>query len=300
MNKSLFLLLLTLIITFSGQAQILDPQEGELFVSEPPFRQSFIRDNKIKAIRGTVSLKSPLKSIVELGLIQEFEFDEEGRVTYTMESAASGESKDTVIAVYEYNDQGLLTTLHGSDLKGYFAYDYTYDANDQVISQVYYREENEGSGKRNFKAGKRFRIAEEKFEYQKQSELALKKRYLNNEERPYKDLVTMHNEYGHVVEKDTRFVVTNRRNTLTYSYDDINRLSRLEDFSNITDRNILIYDYTYDDIGNLEQEALMRNGEKISTRSMLYDQRMFLDVQLIKDEKTEDITIIRYTYEFFE
>lgn len=298
------LIVLSLFVLPSSHAQILTNYPGNLdeniFSNNIFFREKFIRQNKIKSATTEISFKRDLQPIVKTGNVQGFEFDVSGKLIMQWETISiAGNIKDTAVTYFIYNKKNQLELKRSSDGYGFYSYYYEYDNTGNIIKQVYSRDENMGS-KNDFRLGKQFIISSESYQYELLSPKQKKRRFFNDNGMEYKSVITYFNEYGNITEEETRFVVTGRKSSITYKYDEYFRLSEKADYSTVSGENKIVSVFTYDEFGNVLQEKISRNGTLKTTREFLYDKKTFLlEAQLIKDEATQTIHIYKYSYEFY-
>lgn len=282
-----------------GAAQILKNQ-GQLFEETNFFNQEFIRDNKIKAIKGSVADKADLKPIKDLGLRHEYYFNEDGLLTGMLEEVvgASGTIVQ-LLTLFEYNELGNVVVKRGSDLEGFYSWHYEYNSAGFLIRETYHRETNKGSSSEDFELDRQIKVFSETFEYPVATDKQQKKVFYNREGKEYKTLMSYWNEYGNLSEKLEVFTVTNRKQTKTYSYDEKHRLGMLTDKS--SHGSTMEHQYSYDAMGFVEAEAITRNGKPNKEIEYMYDKATYLlTARLIRDEDTASIRIIQYETEFFE
>lgn len=281
-------------------AQILLTGDGNLFYKAPAFNPTFLATNKIKAIRGKVSNKVDLKPIRDIGLVQEYSFNRKGEWILQLETKeVSGQPTDTTLRFRSFGPNPVCQYLRIIDASGVTTYRYTYDSLNRVTQEAYYREENKGSGMLRFRPGRQFLITEEAFQYSEGGTYTTRQQFLNNQNKVYKELVVTRDSLGNLVEKNTRFNITQRRQTFTYSYNANNQIQEITEFSNVSGRYSITYKYAYDEVGNVVSEKTFRNGELQHSKEFLYDERMLLSALLWRSEATQSIQIVRFSYEFF-
>lgn len=299
-----FFLFLSFFFPSALYSQILTNHPGNLadlvFSNNVFFSEKFIRQNKIKSATAEISFKRELQTIVKTGNVQRFEFGLDGKLARQMETiSVAGNIKDTAITYFIYNAKKQLEMKRSSDGYGFYSYHYEYDEAGNIIKQVYSRDENKGF-KNDFQLSKQFIINSESYRYEQLSSAQKKRRFFNDNGSEYKSVITSLNEYGNMLEEETRFVVTGRKSSITYKYDEYFRLSEKSDISMVPEENKIVSVFTYDEFGNVLQEKISRNGTLKTTREFLYDKKTFLlEAQLVKDEATQTIHIYKYNYEFY-
>ncbi len=303
--KRIFLLhFIFYILHFTAQSQILTNFPAHLdmniFSNNVFFSEKFVRTNKIKTIRAEISFKRELQPIVQTGNIQSCEFNMNGKLTKQFETISiAGNIRDTMISYFFYNEKNLPELKRTSDGYGFYSYYYEYDNNGNLVKQIYSRDENSGS-KNNFLLGKQFIISSETYQHEQVSTKQKKKKYFNDNGMEYKVETIYFDQYGNKSEEESKFIVTSRKSSITYKYDEYFRLSEKVDFSMVSGENKIISVFTYDEFGNVLSEKISYNGTMKTTKEFLYDKKTFLlDAQLIKDEATQTIHIYKYNYEFY-
>lgn len=206
---------------------------------------------------------------------------------------------DTSIVLYDYNDLGQLITKRTNDAYGFYSYHYEYDEGDNLIKETYCRDENKGNSKSNFIPGKEFTIKSETFEHLIPGENQYKKLFYNNKGKLYKENMTYYNVHGNKTEETEKYIVTNKRSSINYEYDENNRLLKISEIPDLRFDSKNLNTFTYDEIGNIVSEEINKDGKPSIFREYLYGPTMLLKDRLVKDEDTKAINIIRYSYEFF-
>ena len=292
-------IIILFLYTFLGFGQILDITQP-LFTDEPFFNQTFIKQNQIKSITGSISSKKVRDIIRTKGLDYYYEFNDDGTLKMQLSSHLSSGIKDSTTVNYSYNQKGLLSTKRKNDSYGYFSYNYKYDANNNIVLQTYCRDENKLNSKKAFELKKQYIISTDSFSYKKYDDSQTKKYYYNGYKKVFKEQTNYYNQYGYLTEEYTKFIIGNNKTKLTYEYDEQGRLFKKHTFTNIANNSKTTEVYTYDKIGNVLDIKTYHNDKHISTKQFLYDSKtMLLTAQIIQDIATEFLRIIQYRYQFF-
>jgi len=292
-------IIILFLYTFLGFGQILDITQP-LFTDEPFFNQTFIKQNQIKSITGSISSKKVRDIIRTKGLDYYYEFNDDGTLKMQLSSYLSNKFKDSTTVNYSYNQKGLLSTKRKNDSYGYFSYNYKYDENNNVVLQTYCRDENKLNSKKVFELKKQYIISTDSFSYKKYDDSQTKKYYYNGYKKVFKEQTNYYNQYGYLTEEYTKFIIGNNKTKLTYEYDEQGRLFKKHTFTNIANNSKTTELYTYDKIGNVLDIKTYHNDKHISTKQFLYDSKtMLLTAQIIQDIATEFLRIIQYRYQFF-
>jgi len=301
-TQTIFITSLLLVFGLIAQAQILDAQKGKLFDNEPAFNQEFLKNNNIKVIQGGISEKKSLEVIVDQGLVHQYEYDREAQLTRKVETFRKrGGVIDSTSILYHYDDIDQLISKSRDYQPGFSAYNYEYDVSGNLISHTYSRGERISYAEFVGRDEPAFELFSEKYTYQTLANGGIKKTFINNRGKAYKESVTDFDTLGNVAKETIKYVLSGKRNEVTYTYDDLGRLHMLRDYSNLSGPLEMFYIYKYDKFGNVMEELIHKNGKLMTVKQFIYEEQTFLlKVQLIKDEPTEDITIIRYRYDFFD
>ncbi len=295
------LLLLLVITSVPLWGQMIDNRQCNAFSDDPFFNTDFIRRNKIKYMHGKLSGKAEMRPIRKKGLVQHYAFDEAGKLQMQYTSFfRAGKQKDTTSVYYHYDSLDHMITKRRNDVHGFFSYNYQWDSLGNMTQEKYCRDVNAGPSKDEFKLGKQFEIVSETFSYEKVNERQFKKRFYNSYGKAYKEEISHYNEMGYLTEQVTKLIISSRGSKVTYEYNEKGLVSKKTDYSNLTFDNEISYEYSYDDLGNLIEENIYRNGKHITLRQFLYDGNMLIKAQLTKDIETNFITIIEYECGFYE
>jgi len=270
-----------------------------LFTDEPFFNERFIKANKIKSITGSISSKKVRDIIRSKGLDFHYEFNKQGKLTHQISSHLSSGIKDSTTVIYHYNENNSLAIKRKNDSYGFFSYNYTYDQNNQLISQTYCRDENLYAAKNKFHLKSQFVISKDSFSYEKYDATQSKKKFYNVHGRLFKEQINYYDTYGYLIEEYTKFIIGNNKKKITYSYDENGRLSTKNTYINIAQDKKTTEEYSYDEIGNVLEIKVFSDGEQITSRQFLYDQKtMLLTAQIIQEVSSGFLRIIQYRYTF--
>ena len=280
---------------------MLRPDAGHLFEGHAFFNPDFIAKNKIKLLQGTVSRKESMQPIRQLGLVQSFSFDSTGKVTRRVKTfKRRGGRVDTSHVFFKYDDVNQLIWQNTRQNDLFDAYSYSYDSLGRVTEESHHRGEDTSGTFFGFQPGKSFEVNAEQFTYDSTGSKQLTKSFLNSEGKPYKETLYAFDTLGNLIEETTRFVLSGRRQTRKRTYDDVGRLAEINEFSNLGSKVEKVYSYSFDIIGNVEEEKITVNGTLITTRQFVYDEAtLLLKAMLIKDEATIAIDIVQFDYTFY-
>lgn len=289
------------IIPFFGWAQLIDNLKAKAFTDEPFFYTEFIKQNKVKTIRGEIKGKSKGSIMVPLNLEVEYHFDDSGRLDHILETHFKGNKiKDTVMVWFFYDEENRLIQKRRNDSYGYFSYHYEYDSLGRLLSEKYYREENLSNSKNEFIEGKKYLIVQENYKYYENEDGSLEKSYFNNYGKEYQRSTYSWDDDGNLIEEKTSLLLSGNWNKTTYEYDEHGRVTKKVISSNIQNNSSISYDYSYDEVGNLILVNEYRDGKHNNKKDILYKPTMLLDAAISYDVLTEYMRLTKYAFEFYE
>lgn len=299
--QQLIFIISFLFLTISSSAQLLDVYQGKLYDNDCQFNKNFVKDNNIKAITGKISIKKDLQPITSKGLIIKYQFDRAGRlIEHIKTMSLRGGRIDTTQSSFSYSNNNNLIQKALFYVKAYDAMRYEYNEQGNIIGETVVRGANSNQYKFGFDKGTETIVKKERYEWTNYNDSTDKVTYFNSADRPYKEKVIIKNKLGQKESENTVYLLTNKRNLITYKYDPEGRLVKIIDYSNLGTQRTLTYTYEYDEYGNLKQSKIYNNGKLSYTQEFLYNPQSFLlDAQLSKDESARSIKIIRYEYEFY-
>lgn len=294
---SIFLLLSLMPI----KAQIIDNSKGLLVDGESYFNPEFIKRNKIKTIVGELAVKEEMQPIRSKGLINYYEFDQEGRLVEKLKTfKLRGGRIDTSSQTFVYNDLDQLVQESLFESSGFSSQKYQYDDSGRMLSQSFYRGENLSPFNYQLQKGKTMELKEERFTYEMIDSLTYKKIYYNSNGTPFKEGTVRFNEAGLKMSEKIRFYAIERYSEVDFQYDEFGRLEEINTRSRIYKTESSSIRFEYDDYGNVVAEKRFKNGDRVLNREFLYDISTFLlKAELTKNEENNTISIIKFRYEYF-
>lgn len=272
-----------------------------LFSDEPFFNTNFIRLNKVKSIKGSRSSKKVKDIIRTKGLDFYYEFNAAGNlVMQTSTFHNTNLIKDTNVINYYYDDFNQIKLIRKNDSYGYYSHEYTYNKEGGITTQTYCREENMCDAKNYFQLGNRYVITSDSFYYERLSDNQLKKIFFNNYKKPFKEQTNYYNDLGYLIEEYTKFLIGNKKNKTTYSYDEKGRVIEIKTYPDLNTNYSETEKFFYDDLGNVLEIKKYENDIYKISKQFLYDKTSYLlTAQLIQEVETEYVRIIQYQYTFF-
>lgn len=300
------MVLLTMVFTvfnpLKTEAQIIDNTKGKAFTHQPFFNKEVIRKKRIKTISGKEIHYKLGDALRETEYFKSYEFDEKGQLIKEVETVEYIKETDTLITIYEYDEQGNLVALRQKDEYGFYAYIYDYDEKGRVANEEYRRNLTRSNSKSiNFELGKEYTIYAEKSSYQ-ENKGELKRTVYNNNDIPYKDIVIHYNEAGKISQKVERLHRTSGVKRTTYFYNEKNLIDSITVRSNTTGVQDRKATFAYDKQGNLTQKKEYKNNKFITQYEVIYDEKtMLINDVLIQNLAIDFIKVLElrnYTYFF--
>lgn len=285
-----------LLSAFSSFGQVLDNREGKAFTDAPFFNETFVRENKLKEIKGEFSYMKTGKGLVPMKYYSSFSFDEQGHLISTYETRPDDGSKDTSWNFYMYNDADELVQHRSTEKEGLLSVYFTYDSLGRVVAEEYKRDlDSNGQIIRSLTFNKE-RI--EYFDYGQQ----LKRTRYNNYDLPYLDEFYNYNELGYLVERIERIKMTSTVYTYHYEYNERGKLSAIRKSSNKQENYVEELVFSYDDLGNLTEKLIYRNGTLKTNIQIIYSSSTnLLQSVITTEEATGFMMVLRFRdYTYFD
>jgi len=285
-----------LFLTFWTNAQVLDNREGEAFTDKPFFNELFVKQNKLKNLVGSYVYKKTGETMKTTAFKYAYNFDREGHLESSYETNTSDGTKDTVWNIYEYNAKNKLVAHRKTDLDGFLTIHYTYDDKGRIITEEYKRDiDSSGEIVRSLSFNK------ERIEYSDYGDQMKLTRY-NNYDLPYLDEFVRYDSIGYLVEKVERIRMTSTTYTNTFAYDDHGKLASIQKTSNRKDGIIEEFKFRYDELGNLIEKHVYKDGVFTTDIQIIYNSKSKLLATVItKQVSTGFMMILRFQdYAFYD
>ena len=278
----------------------------------PTFNSNYIKSNKIKSITFDIIDKKDFQIAVDNGLIQHFDFDNEGRLTryyYTnvqktivkqfqkpdiykrKKKIASGGTYfknetvyDTISYRFFYNESNKIKLKRFNEKEFYESTYYDYDKDGNLIRELRCRETNVSGDPSVFQCGLQTILSEEKFEYEKTGSLQIKKKCLNDEGRIFKEAIINFSESKKILSVNENFTATWISQQTLFKYNEKDQLIEKK-YSSDTNGSMSTTDiFEYDEKGNILTEFQYKNGVLTNELSYLFDE----NTQLVKSFLNRD------------
>jgi hypothetical protein len=320
-------------------AQIVDPHPVAILVSEPHFNRTFIREHKIKTITAGVVDKPDGEIIRDKGLAQVYAFDTSGNLTrhYYNEITSLAKTETDIPAIYK---RGKMVKKPHTKIDFQYQYDtlgteffytstgylimqrvcigdfynttyYEYFGDGLVSRQTVCKETNVAKPGEPFRLGVQTRLSEEKFEYENLTPTQVKKKFLNDEGKPYKQGILNFSAAagGKLLDESYQFEVGYIRSGVTYRYDSNGKLTEIFSTDNSSGSNTEKTSYEYDATGNVRTEKKFKNGIQTNEIIYIYGEVLspsgegrgvkFLTSRADRQIQKASIKIIKYEYTFY-
>lgn len=279
-------------------AQIIDNRKGNVFEDENYFNQEFLWTNKVRSIKGTVSIKRPQRTIEQRPDMFIYRFNEVG-LLYQLDKISSVlHLVDSMTIIYKRNDLGEVELRTEQGNRGVYTKKFIYDREGNLERLDYSKAENTSGVKGEIATGTGITINSETFKYNKTSDTIVRKSCYNNYGLLYAHFITTQNHLGYVLSEKEEMVMTNRSRVKTYHYNDKGWLEEIRwtDENDQVQKKHLFY---YDPFGNLLKLEKYRNSEMEQEIEVLYTETMLIEAILDQDMMTKAITITKFSYEFY-
>jgi YD repeat-containing protein len=274
----------------------LDNRNGEAFTDKPFFNESFVKENKLKQLTGTYVYKKTGEAMKTTTFKYVYNFDREGHLVSTYETKKDEGAKDTLWNIYSYDANNHLAFHRKTDLEGFTTVHYTYDDQGRVIAEEFKRDiDSLGKIVRSLSFNK------EKIVYSAYDDQLKKTRY-NNYDLPYLDEFVKHDSLGYLIERTERVKMTSTIYTYAYEYNEHGKLSAIRKSSNREEGYIEEWTFRYDELGNLIEKHIYKNGVFTTDIQIIYNSKTKLLATVItKQVSTGFLIILRFQdYEFYD
>jgi YD repeat-containing protein len=296
MNIKFLVLIIFLGVLSKSNAQMLDNSKGETFSDRPFFNTQFIKQNKIKKIKGYYSTKTDRGAITPNDDIYVYLFNLKGELIKEYKT----HNLDTTVTLYAYDESGNLTSIRRSDNYGFHSYKYTYNDSNRIISKSYLRDVNKANNKIDFELERSYQISTET-NNKENTPIGLKKFFYNSQGLLYKTEFFYRDADGYLLKQESSLKTGSGRAKTTYSYGDFGLMSEKATETFLGSKTTAKIKFEYDENQNVLAQHYYRNSKYITEYQIIYNQKtMLLKAILTRDVGTDFITIIKLTdYEFY-
>lgn len=291
-----WILIVFLGLSFGAGAQVLDNRNGEAFTDEPFFNEAFIQTNKLKKLKGEFQYMKHGDGLRSTDFKYVYEFDDKGRLISTFETRTDDGSVDTSWHKYEYNNLDHLVKHSKTDMEGFQTVKYTRDSVGRVLTEEFIRDiDSAGVVVRSLTFNKE---SIKYFDY----DLQTKRTRYNNYDLPYLDEYFNYNDLGYLVERIERIKMTGTVYSFSYEYNEQGKLSAIRKSSNKDEGYLEELTFKYDELGNLVEKHIYKNGVFTTDIQIIYSSKTkLLQSVLTREVATDFMMILRFRdYEFFD
>jgi hypothetical protein len=321
----LFLFFLTTLPS-TALSQTLLPKAETAFESQLPFNTEYIKTQKIKSITFDIIDKKDLQVAEDKGLLNYYEFNKAGLITrfyYTSiikviqkefhtgpkyhkrKLVSNGHSYtkneyvyDTVSTNYFYNEDNLLKLKRYNDGSYYESYYYYYTIDEKVEKEKRYKETNVSENKSEFRLGGQYLISAESYSYQVTGKNQFKKTCMNDEGRPYKEIIYTLNDAKKTISINEQYTVAWITQNSTFTYNAKGQLTKATYKSNSNGDEEHVRTYEYDTKDCLLTEKQFKNGVLLKEISYVTDTYNRVNSYIIRDPNNKTIRITKLLYQY--
>ncbi len=271
---------------------------GEAFTDKPFFNETFVKENKLKRLEGYFVYKKQGELMRDTKYKYSYEFDREGHLISTFETRKDDGTKDTTWNQYEYDALNNLIVHRKTDSEGFTSVHYDYDSLGRVIYEEYTRDYIDSSSNM---ISRSLTFNQERSTYADFDKQTKRTRY-NNYDLPYLDEFFNYNELGYLVERTERIKMTSTIYTYSYEYNEQGKLAAIRKASNRQEGYMEEMLFKYDELGNLIEKHLYKNGVFTTDIQIIYNSKSRLLATVItRQVSTGFMMILRFkNYEFFD
>lgn len=287
--------LILIFIVQSTFSQMLDNRNGTAFTDKPFFNQEFIRENKLKTLKGQFTYKKPGEVMRSTQFNYVYSFDSLGRLISSFETRKDDGTEDTTWNVYSYTEDNLLKEHKRGDGKGFTSSVFEFDENKNIIRESFVREYTDSLG-----IAQKTVLNSETMKYEI-FDNQIKKTLYNSYDLPYLNEFSYYNELGYLTEKEERLMMTFGVSNIKYEYNEKGYISAIKTYQYGIETPTEEILYSYDENGNLIEKQYFRNGVNITEIELIYNSKSKLLTYVItRDIATNFIMILGFKdYEFY-
>ena len=279
-------------------AQILDNKRGLAFTDEPFFNVGFIKQNKVKSLKGEYTFKKVGDIMRKTEFKSNYQFDSLGQIISTFETRDENGIKDTINNIYEYSSKNQLAVHRKKDSGGYSSIHYERDSLGRIISEETHRDiiNKKGELERTIVLNKEF------IKYDFSSKTQQKKTIYNSYELPYMDEISHFNADGYLTERVENLKMTSGKIKYIYEYNEKGLVSAIRSAANINGIFNEEWLFKYDNYGNLIEKHVYKKGVFTTDIQIIYNiETKLLSSVLTREVQTNFIMILRFLdYEFWD
>ena len=205
---------------------------------------------------------------------------------------------DTVSTTYFYTPNNLVKLKRYNDASYYESNYYDYSADGKTEKEKRCKETNVSENKAEFKLGGQFIISEETFKYQSTGKNQYKKICMNNEGRPYKEIIYTTNDANKLISLNEQYTVAWITQNSSFEYNTKGQLIKASYKSNRNGDMEQVRTYEYDANDCLLTEKEFKNGILLKEVSYLTDANKKVNSYIIRDHNNKSIRIVKLFYQY--
>lgn len=307
-------------------SQTLIPTAETAFESQLPFNTEYIKSQKIKSITFDIIDKKDLQVAEDKGLLTYYQFNTNGFLTRFYNTSivkiiqkefhsepvyrhrrliSNGHSYtkneyvyDTVSTTYFYNEKNLLKLKRYNDGSYYESYYFDYTTEGKVEKEKRYKETNVAETKTEFKLGGQYLISEEGYKYILTGKNQYKKICMNDEGRPYKEIIYTLNEAKQPISINEQYTVAWITQNSSFEYNKKGQLIKASYKSNSNGDMEQVRTYEYDTNDCLLTEKQFKNGLLLKEISYVTDAAKKVNSYIIRDPNNKSLRIVKLLYQY--
>ena len=287
-----------LVFSDKGAAQIIDNRLGNAFKEEMFFNQQFLWQNKIKSMTGQTSVKRTNRPIENKPDIIVYRFNEVGLLNKLDKVSSVLSIVDSLSVEYRRNQTGEVEERKENGTKGFFTTQFNYDKDGHLTRLDFGKAENISTEKGKLEPGRIININSETFNWVEAGAGVWKRSNYNNYGLHYSNLTITRDQAGYLVSEVEELVMSGRTTTRTYTYEEHGWISKIETRDNLSDK-VKSETFAYDKLGNLTKVEYLESGKRVREVEILYTETMLIEAFLDHDIQSNDITITKFSYEFY-
>ena len=276
------------------------------------FNHFFIERNHIKYINVVEFSKADNQLIEDQGNGSHYEFNPKGFMSFTTSWEArtrtmdeKGRNKyvhDTIEQYCTYDSAGHLTilrTITKPQQEWFNSFYYTYNSLGFATQTVNCWENNTASTPARFIAGIQKMKSLESYSYEILNKEQIKKTFINDENRPYKEGIMHLSPQGKLVQESFHYTHTWLKENNSYAYNEYGFITEKKCHSNDGFDQQEAYTYEMDEKGQVKTVCLFKNGAKVFEISFLYDLTGVPTSEVKRDFIKKYIYISRFSYGYY-
>jgi hypothetical protein len=175
---------------------------------------------------------------------------------------------------------------------------YDYSSEGKVEKEKRCKETNVSENKTEFKLGGQFIISEETFNYLSTGKNQYKKICMNDEGRPYKEIIYTLNDANKPVSINEQYTVAWITQNSNFEYNAKGQLTKASYKSNSNGNMEQIRTYEYDANDCLLTEKQFKNGQLLKEISYVTDAAKKVNSYIIRDPNNKSLRIVKLMYQY--